>query len=374
MTERVQYVARSPFYPDLKERVDGYFATTQLPRTGTWRLFLKTLVCITGYIAGYCYLVWFAQSWEAAIAGVIFTGVTMCLVGFNVMHDGAHGAYSSSARLNWLMGYTLDLMGGSNYLWRQKHNGLHHTYTNVDELDRDLQSSGLMRLSPDQQWLEHHRWQPWYALPLYSLHTFFWVIYRDYSSFFGRRAGPVQLRQPRMGETIAFLGAKLFYYAYALILPAWIHGPWKVLLAYTAIHLIAGVVLSIVFQLAHSTEDVTFPTPDADSGEIEDAWAVSQVETTANFAHGNHLLSWCIGGLNYQIEHHLFPRISHVHYPALSQIVRQACADHDVHYFCQPTLRASIAAHFRFLRQMAKEPDSGPDSGVAQHLATEVAP
>lgn len=352
--ERVTYTGRSPFYQDLKQRVAACFEESGRQPTGNASLYLKTIVCAGGFVGCYLWLLLGANTWMGALLGVVGAALTMSMTGFNVMHDGAHGAYSASPRINWLMAYTLDLLGGSNFLWRQKHNILHHTYTNVDQLDRDLQSSGMMRMSPDQPWHPAHRWQHLYALPLYSLHTFFWVIFRDYVAFRQGRAGPVRLATPTTGDRVAFYGAKGFYYAYALVLPCWFHPVSTVLLAYTGVHLVAGVVLSIIFQLAHTTDGPRFPQ--ADNDEVEEAWAVSQVETTADFAHGNRLLSWCVGGLNYQIEHHLFPRVSHVHYPALAPIVQQACADHGVRYQNHPTLRAAVAAHFRFLQQMGRPP------------------
>lgn len=353
---RIKFPARSQFQTDLNKQVDGYFEKAHLPKTGTWRMFFKTGIILFSAVAFYTYLVFYANTYWGVGISMLGIALSICLIGFNIMHDGAHGSYAQNPKLNWLMGFTLDLMGGSNYLWRQKHNFLHHTYTNIDKYDRDLQSSGLMRLSPDQPWQPFHRYQHLYAIPLYSLHTIFWLLYRDYVTFFSGKAGPVHLRKPKTFEAILFFIAKTFVYIYSLIIPLLYHPLWKVLLVFITIHVILGITLSLVFQLAHTTEGPIFPKPNEQNGHMENAWAIHQVETTANFAPNNKLAAWCFGGLNFQIEHHLFPDICHIHYPAISNIVRQQCEKYGITYHAYPTVRAALKAHFKFLYQMAHPP------------------
>jgi linoleoyl-CoA desaturase len=350
---RIKFPARSQFQTDLNTEVDRYFENTHLPKTGTWRMFLKTSVILFSAAAFYTYLVFYANTYWGVGLSMLGMAFSIYLVGFNIMHDGAHGSYAKNPKLNWLMGFTLDLMGGSNYLWRQKHNFLHHTYTNIDEYDRDLQSSGLMRLSPDQPWQPFHRYQHLYAIPLYSLHTIFWLLYRDYVAFFAGKVGPVQLRKPNTYETVLFFMAKAFVYLYSLVIPLFFHPVWHVLLVFVIIHLILGITLSLVFQLAHATEGPVFPKPNMQNGHMQNAWAIHQVETTADFAPNNRWAAWCFGGLNFQIEHHLYPDICHIHYPAISKIVRQQCEKYGITYHAYPTVWAALKAHFKFLYQMA---------------------
>lgn len=354
---RIKFPARSHFQADLNTQVNHYFENARLPKTGTWRMYIKTGVIFTALLGCYITLVFYANTWPTVLISGMGLAFSMCLAGFNMMHDGAHGAYSQNAKLNWGMGFVLDLVGGSNYLWRQKHNFLHHTYTNIDQYDRDLQSSGLMRLSPNQTWRPLHRYQHLYALPLYSLHTIFWVLYRDYAAFFAGKVGPVTLRKPKRYETVLFFSAKAFVYTYTFIIPAFYHPIWKVLLAFVTIHLIMGITLSIIFQLAHTTEGPEFPNPDP-AGHMQDAWAIHQVETTADFAPKSTLAAWCFGGLNYQIEHHLFPHICHIHYPALSKIVQTVCQKYNITYHVYPTLWSALKAHFKFLYAMSYPPSS----------------
>src|SRR5262249_11376721 len=138
----------------------------------------------------------------------------------------------------------------------------------------------------------------------------------------------------------------------AIGLPLLLHSVWAVLLVYATASFVQGVALSIVFQLAHCVEEAAFPLPRTDTGRMETAWAVHQVETTVDFARGSWLLSWFIGGLNFQVEHHLFPQICHVHYPALSRLVEETCNEFGVRYSAQVTFLAGVVSHFRWLRRM----------------------
>jgi linoleoyl-CoA desaturase len=336
--------------------VRQYFATKQLPKTGDWRMFLKTGICLTWLATAYILLVFSAASLTSALLTAFALAQGFILVSCNIMHDGAHNSFSKNKKISWLMGCTLDLMGGSQMLWRQKHNVLHHTYTNINALDSDLHTSGLLRLHPEQPWWPWHRWQHVYAFPLYSILTLSWVTYSDFRKFFSGHIGPYRLRQCTVLDVCLFFLTKLFYCGYALILPLFFHPFLHVLIAFVAVHLLLGFTLSIVFQLAHTLESNTFPTPDPHTGTIDNAWAMHEVETTVNFAPHNTLLTWYVGGLNFQIEHHLFSRICHIHYPAISTIVRETCQEFSLPYVCYPTLRSAIAAHYRFLKTMGRRP------------------
>jgi linoleoyl-CoA desaturase len=127
-----------------------------------------------------------------------------------------------------------------------------------------------------------------------------------------------------------------------------------VLLAYVLIMLTVGLVLGIVFQLAHISGDLAFPKPVGDPLHIEDEWAIHEVETTADFAPRNKLLNLYIGGLNYQVEHHLLPHICHLNYPRLAPIVQATCAEFGIKYNCYPTWRQAFMAHWRELRLLAR--------------------
>ncbi len=353
--KKVTFPARVGFRRTLNQRVNRYFEERALAKTGDWRMFLKTGIISVWLVSSYLALVFWADSFLAAALTSFALAQGFVLVGFNIMHDGGHGSYFASARGNRIMAWTLDLIGGSQMLWRQKHNILHHTYTNIDGLDDDIATFGLLRLSPEQPRRPWHRFQHVYAFFLYSLLTITWVTLSDFRKLFSGRIGTSALPSPSPGQILAFVSAKLLYFGYALVLPLFFHPLLHVLIAFIFIHLVVGFTLSLVFQLAHTVEGTDFPKPDPAAGTMTSEWAIHEVETTANFAPNNRLATWYLGGLNFQIEHHLFSSICHVHYPAICAIVRRTCAEFQVAYTSYPTVRSAIAAHYRFLRELGRK-------------------
>ncbi len=352
--KKISFPVRAGFRQRLNQRVNQHFDRRGVPRTGDWRMFLKTGIILTWLATSYILLVFYANSLASGIVAALAVAAGIVLVGFNLMHDGAHDSYSANKKINRMAAWTLDFIGGSQMLWRQKHNILHHTYTNIAGADDDLNTSGLLRLSPDQSWRPWHRFQHLYAPALYSLLTINWVFYSDFRKFFTGRIGDYRLRKPSARETLSFFSAKGLYFGYAIVLPLLIHDLMVTLFFFIFVHLVAGLIFSVVFQLAHTVDDNAFPAADPRTGFIESEWSIHEVETTANFATQNRFLSWVCGGLNFQIEHHLLPRVCHIHYPALSHFVRETCGEFQIRYTCYATVRSALMMHFRFLKKLGK--------------------
>ncbi|RMF61523.1 MAG: acyl-CoA desaturase [Calditrichaeota bacterium] len=350
--KKISFPGRVGFYKEVKQRVNHYFETNQLSKNADWRMVLKTAIIMGWLVSAYVLFLFSASSLILAVLSAIALAQGFVLVGFNIMHDGNHGSYSKNPRLNRIMGFTLDLIGGSNMFWRHKHNILHHTYTNIAELDDDIEVFGILRFCPQQQWRPWHRFQHWYAFPIYSLMTLLWVTAGDFQKFFTGRIGDYKLPKPGVSQSLLFFLTKIFYFGYMLVLPMFFYPVLQVLGLFLVVHLVLGLTMAIVFQLAHVVEDNAFPRPNPETGEIENEWAIHEVETTANFAPKNKLVSWYCGGLNFQIEHHLFPRICHIHYPAISQIVEQTCREFGITYVSYPTVREAVATHLRFLKKL----------------------
>ncbi len=352
--KKVTFSARVGFYEQVKKRVNHHFEANNLSKHANWRMVIKSAVIFAWLATGYVMLLYAASSLVMAIISAVAVAQGFVLVGFNIMHDGSHGSYWKNKRANWLMGFTLDLIGGSNMFWRHKHNILHHTYTNINELDDDIQVGSIMRFSPEQAWRPWHRFQHWYAFPAYSLMTLLWVTLGDFRKFFTGRIGDYKLPKPSAGESFLFFLTKIFYFGYMLVLPMFFHPVLHVIAFFLVVHVVLGCTMATIFQLAHVVEDNTFPAPDPNSGEIDNEWAIHQVETTANFASKSKIAAWYCGGLNFQIEHHLFPRICHIHYPTINKIVEQTCREFGIKYVSHPTLREAVVAHFRFLRDLGQ--------------------
>ena len=342
------------FHQELRRRIDQYFTRTGRRRHDCPQMYVKTAVILGWLVTSYVLLVFFAGSWWLALPLAISLGLAMAAVGFDIQHDGGHQAYSDRPWINRLMARSLDLLGGSSYFWARKHNALHHSNTNITGHDDDIDLGFFGRLSPYQKRLTFHRFQHYYLWVLYGFLPLKWQVYDDFHDWAIGQIGGRRFARPKGWDLAVFLGGKTLFFSLALLLPLLMHPLWAVLLFYLTASLVQGLTLSVVFQLAHCVEQAAFPLPRPDTGRMEKGWAEHQVETTVDFARGNRLLSWFIGGLNFQIEHHLFPRICHVNYPALAPLVEDACREFGLRYVAHKTFRAGVASHFRWLRQMGR--------------------
>jgi linoleoyl-CoA desaturase len=244
------------------------------------------------------------------------------------------------------------MLGGSSYGWACKHNIVHHTYSNITGHDDDIDIGILGRLSPYQKRFKFHRWQHVYLWVLYGFVAIKWQWYDDFRDVANGRFGGHKHARPKGWDLATFVGGKALFLSLALGIPLQVNPLWTVLVFYVVVSFVQGIALSMVFQLPHCGEKAAFPLPQPDTGRMEAPWAVHQVETTVDYARGNRLLSWYVGGLNFQVEHHLFPRICHVHYAALAPLVEQACREFGVRYQAHDTFRAALGSHFRWLRKM----------------------
>ena len=340
------------FFNELKSRVNSYFEQHQIKPTGNYKLYSKTAILISALASSYIWLVFFTpQSDVLSTLICMIMGVNVAAIGFNVMHDGSHGSYSSRKWVNTCMGFSLNLLGGNVYIWNQKHNINHHSYTNVEGMDDDIDIRPFIRVHSDQKKMWYHRFQHYYGLLLYAMTYLFWVFMNDFNKYFtGKIAKHTAMRKMDLPEHMNFWISKLLYVFIFIVLPFFFVGVVPTLVGYIIMAFTAGIVISIVFQLAHVVEHAHFVNPEGDSMRIETEWAKHQLNTTFNFATQSKLVSWLLGGLNFQVEHHLFPRISHIHYPEINKIVKQTCREFNVAYNEFPTLFAAIRSHLGHLK------------------------
>jgi linoleoyl-CoA desaturase len=338
----------------LRKRVDEYFKANNIRQTGNWKLFSKTIILLSACVASYCLVVFGNLPLLAMLGLSVVFGVVNAGIGFGVMHDGAHGSYSQKPWLNNLMGYTLNLMGGSVFFWKIKHNVVHHNVTNIEGHDDDINLRPLMRTCEHQPYSKGHRFQHIYGLFLYGFTVIWWIFVRDFMKYFSGRIASKEIGKIPVSEHVIFWFTKAYYGVVFFALPIYMMGAGPALLFYFTSSFVMGFVLAIVFQLAHVVETTEFPMPENSANKIEHDWFYHQFATTANFATENPLITWYTGGLNFQVEHHLFPRISHVHYPALRNIVKQLCAEYKVPYNEYPTMASAINSHFSFLKELGK--------------------
>jgi len=367
----LKFETSGEFDREIRERVDRYFDNTGLRRRDCPRMYVKTALVICWFAASYTLLVFSAGPWWLAILLALSLGLSVAGIGFNIQHDGGHHGYSDLRWVNKIMAMTLDLMGGSSYIWARKHNSIHHTFSNITGQDDDIDMGVLGRLSPHQRRLRFHRLQHFYLWFLYGFLPVKWHVFDDFRNVISGRIGEHRIARPKGWDLATLIGGKVIFFTLALVIPMLLHPVWIVLVFYFAITYVQGVILSVVFQLAHCVEEATFPMPREGTGRMESTFATHQIETTVDFARGNRLLSWLLGGLNFQIEHHLFPQVCHVHYAALAPIVEKACAEFGLRYMANKTFRAGLASHFRWLRRMGSAAESfNAGTGQMAHPAS----
>jgi linoleoyl-CoA desaturase len=347
---------RAVFFKALKIDVEQYFTKNGIAKTGNWRLYAKSLILISLAIAIYIYLL--TGKYPAALGLFLsaLLGFVLSGIGFNVMHDANHGSYSGKKWVNDLMGLTLNALGSNAFIWKQKHNIIHHTYTNVDGIDDDIAKSPLIRQSSSQVWKPAHRAQHIYLWFIYALSSFLWIFVTDFVKYGSKKIYTTELKHMSFREHVIFWSTKVLYVVFYIVIPIIMVGTSKWLVGFIFMHITLGLSLAVVFQLAHVIEETEFEYCGDEDVVIENEWAIHQLKTTANFAPGNAFITWFVGGLNYQVEHHLFPRISHIHYPALSKIIQEKCQEFDLPYNSIPTMGKAIRSHYRHMRSLGNNP------------------
>lgn len=344
----------SAFFNILKEKVDAYFKSNNISQTGNYKLYFKTVFLLLTGAALYTFLVFFTPTAWVSIPLCCLFGINLAAIGFNIMHDGAHGSFSQKPWVNDLMGYSLNAMGGSVYLWKYKHNVNHHSFTNIEGMDDDIDIKPWIRVHADQKKYWYHRFQHIYWVGLYGVTYLLWIFVQDFTKYFTGKIGDSKFRKMDKKEHFIFWVSKVLYIAAFIIVPLFTVGLVKTVIGYLVISFVCGFIIAIVFQLAHIVEDAQFSTPDKEAFKIDEEWAVHQIKTTANFATKSKIVSWFTGGLNFQVEHHLFPRISHVHYPKISQFVRETCEQFNIPYLEFPTVLSAVRSHVVHLKHVGR--------------------
>jgi linoleoyl-CoA desaturase len=349
---------RAEFFEDVRKRVNEYFKANNISKFANYKMVIKSIVMLLIYFVPYGMLVSGSITSVWVVLGLwILMGVGMAGIGLSIMHDANHGAYSNNSIVNKVLGYLLNFVGGSVTNWKIQHNILHHSYTNIEGHDEDITSIGLLRFSPSQKQYKIHRYQYIYAWFFYSLMTLSWFAYKDIPQLIRyKKEGKIDTRKRSYASLMAELvGMKLLYAFYVIILPLiMLNFPWWVTIAgFFLMQAICGLFLTTIFQLAHVMPTSKFPLPDH-KGSIENSWAVHQLYTTTNFSPRSRFLSWFIGGLNYQIEHHLFPNICHIHYRKISSIVKKTAHEFGMPYHTQPSFIAAVSSHVRMLKILGK--------------------
>jgi linoleoyl-CoA desaturase len=369
MSQKLKFVDRegSEFFSTLKKRVDTYFKENNISKNANASMALKSVFFLSLMVLFYSLIISNIFPLSLMLLFAILLGMTKAFIGFNVCHDAIHGSYSASSKVNKSLSLVFNLIGANAYVWSITHNIVHHTYTNIPGHDEDIEvAPGLLRISPEDKINKIQRFQHFYAFFLYSLASLSWVFRKDYVKFFQKRIGNYDdLKHPRK-EYFNLFFFKILYYVLFITLPLIVLDAtwWQFIIGFVLMHMAEGLVLGLVFQLAHVVEGTDFPFPNQ-KGNIEDAWAIHQMKTTANFARKSKLACFLCGGLNMQVEHHLFPKICHIHYPAVSEIVKKTAEEFNVPYNEQPTFFSALKSHYLILKKMGRESEEYSEEKVA---------
>ena len=343
------------FFKQLKQRVDNYFAEYKLHRAGNNKLYWKSVVQVFSALSLYILLVFFTPFVLVAIPLCFILGLNLAVIGFNVMHEGGHQSFSKHAWVNNVSSYVLNVLGGNSYYWKIKHNINHHTYTNIEGMDSDIDVKPFMRLHDDQPLRSYHRYQHLYWPVLYSISYLVWIFYEDLQKYIsGKVAVNAARKKLPLKEHVIFWFTKFMYVAMYIVIPIAVVGWLHWLIGFLLVTFTCGLAISIVFQLAHVVEGTQFRSASTQNQHSEQEWAVHQINATANFATRSKYLHWLLGGLNFQIEHHLFPRVSHIHYPKISMLVKQACTESNIIYHEYSSMAKAIVSHVIHLRRLGR--------------------
>lgn len=344
------------FYTTLNTKVEELFASSKLSKKGNGLMLFKVLFYSIGFISVYLILIVANPPVFIQLLLWAMLGLFIAFIGLNISHDAVHGSLSANKSVNKILGYSFNIIGGNCYVWNITHNIVHHTYTNIEGHDEDIELIPLLRMSPHQRLRKVHRYQYLYAFFFYSLSSLLWVFVKDYVKFFKKKIGNYNNKtHPAIQYFILFL-SKMIYYVLFLVIPLvflkalW----WQILLGFLVMHLVEGLSLAIIFMLAHVVEETDFPLPD-NTGTIKNTWAVHQLYTTADFGRNNFLLNFFCGGLNFQVEHHLYPRICHVHYKRISEIVKETAESFNLRYNDNTSFSSAIGSHIRLLKALGRE-------------------
>lgn len=360
MISDIKFKSKTPkeveFSKELKKRVRGYFKDSGITKHGDFTMHIKSFVMLGLYLIPFIILLFFEQSPWLALIWVVLMGIGEAGIGMSVMHDAVHGAYSNKKWVNRLVGSSMYILGSNTINWKIQHNMNHHSFTNIYGQDPDISTKAVIRLSDHAPLKKYHKFQQFYAFPLYGLMTIL-KFFGEFGSFLGyNREGLIKRMNanPTL-ELVKLIITKLIYLFIIIGLPLLLteFSIWQILIGFMVMHLVAGMIMSTVFQMAHVVQGVYQPLPN--DGIIPSERLVHQLRATSDFGKKSGLLSWYIGGLDFQVEHHLFPNICHVHYAAIAPIVEQTAKEFGVTYNTNRTFAHAIVSHYKRLKELGTE-------------------
>ncbi|MFH7026581.1 MAG: fatty acid desaturase family protein [Heteroscytonema crispum UTEX LB 1556] len=357
---RVTFTKNFGFRKELNKRVDAYFKSENIATRDNPAMYLKTAIILGWVISAWIFTIFGPPQMWMKVIGCVVLGFGIAAVGFSVGHDANHGGYSRHKWVNSTVSLTYDVIGLSSYLWRFRHNYLHHTFTNILGHDVEIYGDGLVRMSPYMEHKWYHSFQHLFILFIYTVIPFYWSIADIHIILFKRKYHEHVVTTPKPLDMLIFFAGKFIWLGLFLGIPIAVgYTPLQAIVGFCITYMTYGLLICIIFMLAHVMEPAEFIEPNPESNQVDDEWAISQIKTTVDFAPKNPLINWYVGGLNYQVVHHLFPQVCHIHYPKIAPILAEVCEEFGVKYNVYTTFGEALASNFRFLKLMGTAPNAG---------------
>ena len=338
------------FYAKLREEVNAYFAETNQSIYGNGWMFLKVAALLGIYGVVFSFLFVSNLSPEYVLLCYAFLGIWGVFLGVNVGHDAAHNALFKISWYNRIFMHVFDFLGLSSFNWKNRHVSGHHVYSNIMEYDPDIQQSAVVKIFPQDQRRNFHRFQ-WIYMPfIYAIFIPRWVFYRDFKDVFYDRIGGFNNRPYPISEVMKMVLFKLLYLVYMVVLPCLMSGfSFGFFIgALSLLMVCSSLTIVVVLLTTHMLDDSCFPEPD-EQGLMPYSWSKHQMHTTSDYATESAVVTHLFGGFNHHIIHHLFQHICHIHYPALTRILIRVAGEYGVPYRSKKYILPAMYSHFKLL-------------------------
>ncbi len=353
---------QTEFYSVLKKRVDAYFTSNNISKNANTAMVIKSIFIFASFIGTYLLIMSNTFSPLMMLLFAALNGFFSAMMGINIGHDAIHGSYTNNAKINKFLGLGFNLVGANDYMWNIMHNIVHHTWANIPNYDEDIDQVPIIRTNPKQALWKIHKYQHIYVFFLYALSSISWVFKKDYVKYNQDNIGGYDNSRKNKKELYRMIAYKVVYYFMFIALPimvlniAW----YYVLLGFVVMHFSMGLTLALIFQLSHINEDLAFPEA-SEEGSMEYTWAAHQLFTSTNYAPTSPLASFLTGGLHLQVEHHLFPKMCHIHYRAIHPIVKETALEFGLPYYEHPTFLGALVSHIKTLKNFGKSKNYAGD-------------
>lgn len=342
----------------IKEKADGYFLTHNYTKNGNGYLVLKFIAQLL-LVAGSVYWVFHASTPLFLCLAYISAGFTLLVLGINFGHDGAHGCLTGNKKFDgtlFQLIYAIQGLGG--YMWQIRHNSAHHIFPNVYDRDSDLEMSPLILLNPKQTSKPIHKYQHIYAPFLYVFVTLIWIFVEDFVILIRKDSANAKIKKIPTIEWVKIVAIKLIYLLNFIVLPVLTtkFGWMDVIVAFFVMHFVVSVFLTFTFFISHHIQEISYVRANEDTHVIENSWLSHQINTTIDFHPKSYIAHFIFGGFNTHIAHHIFPEICHIHYPTLTQIIKETLEENKVgHWYKSFTFLQGMRSHILHLKRTAHE-------------------